>query len=375
VTMRGFFRDTFDWEAMTDDFSDLDTAKYVGNAWEDIMMAVVLHPELKREWSLLYTTQIEQFVTDWVTSGNASLLERHLDIHCGTDIQVHSVKGAIGVRVDGADNLQIENLRISDVASTGDLGSMRCGEYTVPQIAGESSFIQPGYNGHRAHGMTVVYTNGAIENVAISNIQSRWGSAYGLRVFDGCDLELRGEVMVKDITAGTAFENEGVDMRFMIDSSTNPLPQACSVYLYSDPDDIDFDPSNTTIRGQNVVGYRECGESVVRSDGSALGEDLDVFQALVIGQCIDCVVRDVYVPDYGVSGGVFFMRHQSVREKNHSFFTKTMVTIAAAISVIIVFAISAVFKSRRVQNVRVDQLSVHRGRLNAETVPLLKATA
>ncbi len=28
VTMRGFFRDTFDWEAMTDDFSDLKTAKF-----------------------------------------------------------------------------------------------------------------------------------------------------------------------------------------------------------------------------------------------------------------------------------------------------------------------------------------------------------
>jgi len=49
--MRGFFRDTFDWEAMTDNFGDLSTAKYVGNAWEDIMMAVVLNEDISKDWS------------------------------------------------------------------------------------------------------------------------------------------------------------------------------------------------------------------------------------------------------------------------------------------------------------------------------------
>lgn len=373
VTMRGFFRDTFDWEAMTDDFSDLETAKYVGNAWEDIMMAVVIHPDLSREWSLLYTAQIEQFVIDWVTTGNTSLLERHLDVHCGTDIQVHSVKGAIGVRVDGADSVEIRNVTISDVASTGDLGSMRCGEYVVPQIAGESAYIQPGYNGHRAHGMTLVYSNGVIEDVAISEVSSLWGSAYGLRVFDGCDLELKGTVMVNGIVAGTVYEENNVDMRFMMKSTVNALPQACSVYLYSDGDDIHFD-GNTTISAQNVVGYRECEESVLRAKASDSGEAADVFVAQVIGECVDCVVKEVYVPAERV-GDTLFVRHQQSETQNRKYFTATMTTIVAAVFVIIVFAVSAVFKSRQFQQIGSGDTTVYDGELLNVQTPLLKAEA
>merc|ERR1712154_121723 len=227
VTMRGFFRDTFDWEAMTDNFGDLSTAKYVGNAWEDIMMAVVLNEDISRDWSFLYTTQIEEYIKQWVVTGDASSatgadLERWLDIHCGTDIQVHSVKGSIGVRVDGADNLNIDNLRISDILSTTQLGSMRCGEYDAPTIAGEQVYIQPGFNGHRAHGLTTVYSNGKVGNVRIENVGSEYGDAYGLRVFDGCDVELFGDVSAENIIAGKAFDSgNDIDMRFMITSSTN----------------------------------------------------------------------------------------------------------------------------------------------------------
>merc|ERR1712176_578757 len=125
VTMRGFFRDTWDWEAMTNSFANLSAAKYVGNAFEDIMMATVLNADISADWSLLYTMQVEDAVTHWVRTGDASQLAAGLDIHCGTDIQVHSVKGAIGVRIDGASNLSIDGLSISDIASSTPLGSMR----------------------------------------------------------------------------------------------------------------------------------------------------------------------------------------------------------------------------------------------------------
>eukprot|EP01084_Bolivina_argentea_P106471 190511_1 len=296
VTMRGFFRDTFDWEAMTDDFSDLSTAKYIGNAWEDIMMAVVLNEEISAEWSFLYTTQIEDYVKQWVMTGDASEetganLDRWLDIHCGTDIQVHSVKGAIGVRVDGADNLQIDGLTISDVASTTALGSMRCGEYDAPTIAGEQVYIQPGFNGHRAHGLTTVYTNGMIQNLMIDGVSSNYGSAYGLRIFDGCDIELAGEIAVTNIAAGVILEANQIDMRFMIQSLTNPLPQACGVYVYSDDDNLHYDADNTQVTSSNVIGYRDCQETVIRADQD------DFFVSSLAGECSNCIIKDVYVID------------------------------------------------------------------------------
>eukprot|EP00485_Elphidium_margaritaceum_P009873 CAMPEP_0202685912 /NCGR_PEP_ID=MMETSP1385-20130828/1730_1 /ASSEMBLY_ACC=CAM_ASM_000861 /TAXON_ID=933848 /ORGANISM="Elphidium margaritaceum" /LENGTH=1663 /DNA_ID=CAMNT_0049340385 /DNA_START=133 /DNA_END=5121 /DNA_ORIENTATION=- len=294
VTMRGFFRDTYDWEAMVDDFTDRGTMKYIGNAWEDVMMAVVLNDEISADWSFLYTTQIEQFIKDWVMSGDASAetgadLERNLDVHCGTDIQVHSVKGAIGVRVDGADNLQIDGLTISDVVSTSELGSMACGEYDAPAIAGEAVYIQPGYNGHRAHALTTVYTNGVLKNVNVDGVSSLYGNAYGIRVFDGCDIELQGEISVNNINAGTIYETNDIDMRFLMKSLTNPLPQACGIYVYSDAEDLHFDAETTNVVSDTVTGYRECSELVTRDDPD------DQFTSQLMGECENCVIKDVYV--------------------------------------------------------------------------------
>lgn len=278
---------------MTDNFSDLENAKYVGNAYEDIMMAAVLNTDISNDWSFLYTTQIEQFVKNWVLTGDAkaSQLDKNLDVHCGTDIQVHSVKGAIGLRVDGAQNLQIDGLQISDILSTTELGSMRCGEYDAPEIAGEEIYIQPGFNGHRAHGLTTVYTSGSIKNVQIDDVKSNYGNAYGLRVFDGCNIELNGDIQINNINAGIALEPNHIDMRFMEKSTTNPLPQACGLYLYSDQDNIQYDPEQTTITSSNVIGYRECLETVQRED-----ED-SYFVSSVIGDCINCVVKDMYIVD------------------------------------------------------------------------------
>merc|ERR1712176_771320 len=196
-------------------------------------------------------------------------------------------------RVDGADNLQINGLRIWDILSTTELGSLRCGEYDAPMIAGEEVYIQPGFNGHRAHGLTTVYTSGVLKDVSIENVRSNYGNAYGLRVFDGCDIELQGEVAVNDIFAGIVFDENEMDMRFMITSLTNPLPQACGVYLYSDADNVHYDETQTRVVSTNVAGYRPCSEVVIKSD-----EDSDVFTSALIGECVDCVIKD-----YVVGGG------------------------------------------------------------------------
>ncbi len=300
--MRGFFRGTFDWEAMTDDFNNLNTAKYIGNAYEDIMMAIViLNDEISMNseegWSFLYTTQVEDWVKDWVQYGDGSAesgtnLERWLDIHCGTDIQVHSVKDIIGVRIDGANNLNINGLNIYDLQSISELGSMRCGEYDTPMIAGEQPYIQPGYNGHRVHGLILVYTNATLENINIYNLQSNFGDVYGLRIFDGSQVILKNNINVNDLYAGVIFEENNIDMQFMIKSQVNPLPQACGLYLYSDENNIEYDDSvlDSHFISQNVIGYRPCAEqTIIREDQN------NYFVTQIIGECVNCVVKDVYI--------------------------------------------------------------------------------
>ena len=359
VTMRGFFRDTFDWEAMTDDFSDLENAKYVGNAWEDIMMAVVLNEEISSDWGFLYTTQIEQFVKDWVMTGDGSAetganLIKYLDVHCGTDIQVHSVKGAIGVRVDGADNLQINGLTVTDVVSTTNLGMMTCGEYDAPAIAGEEVYIQPGFNGHRAHGLTTVYTNGVLKDVMIDGVTSNYGNAYGLRVFDGCDIELQGDIQVNNINAGVIFEPNNIDMRFMEKSLTNPLPQACGVYLYSDQDNINYDADMTNIQSTNVIGYRECSEIVTRDDPD------DQFTSMLIGECDNCVVKPMWVDEtYDPDAD---RQQQDDQEEDEEGLTNGVSfivtpTMIAMIGIFVIICIYAIFKYKYPGLLSYNQLS------------------
>ena len=45
---------------------------------------------------------------------------------------------------------------------------MRCGKYDAPKISGEEVYIQPGFNGHRAHGLTTVYTSAIIKDATIA---------------------------------------------------------------------------------------------------------------------------------------------------------------------------------------------------------------
>merc|ERR1712048_1556415 len=99
-------------------------------------------------------------------------------------------------------------------------------------------------------------------------------------------------VSAENIIAGKAFaraqdSGNDIDMRFMITSSTNPLPRACGVYLYSDADNVHFNESATHITSANVVGYRECEELVVKED-----QNNAVFTSAVIGECIDCIIKE-----------------------------------------------------------------------------------
>jgi len=298
-------------------------------------------------------------VTGDASSATGADLERWLDIHCGTDIQVHSVKGSIGVRVDGADNLNIDNLRISDILSTTQLGSMRCGEYDAPTIAGEEVYIQPGFNGHRAHGLTTVYTSGTIKDLYIDSIASHYGNAYGLRVFDGCKITLAGNINVNQINAGTIFEPNQIDMAFMIKSLTNPLPQACGVYLYSDQDNIDYDDTTTSIISNDVVGYRECQETVIRSD-----EDNNVFTSQLIGQCNNCIVKDYVV------GNVLTLKYDQnqtqTKKKKSSSSSSIIIFILSTFAII---ALYVVFKYKYYSSSTFKQISTA---YSDENTPLLK---
>eukprot|EP01084_Bolivina_argentea_P158367 275879_1 len=84
-------------------------------------------------------------------------------------------------------------------------------------------------------------------------------------------------------------KKNNIDMQFMIKSQVNPLPQACGLYLYSDQDNIKYNDDDNFIN-QNIIGYRPCAEqTIIREDQN------DYFVTKVIGDCINCIVKDVYI--------------------------------------------------------------------------------
>ena len=54
---------------------------------------------------------------------------------CGSDIQSHAAKGAIGIRIDGTKNFAMDNVLIENVVKHGDLGTDLCGEYDTIEFA------------------------------------------------------------------------------------------------------------------------------------------------------------------------------------------------------------------------------------------------
>ena len=55
------------------------------------------------------TDDIEEFVFNGDTS---RLISSSIDIECNTDIQMHTNKGAIGLRIDGVQNIQLNDIYI-----------------------------------------------------------------------------------------------------------------------------------------------------------------------------------------------------------------------------------------------------------------------
>ncbi len=78
------------------------------------------------------------------------------------NIQMHSIKGTIGLRIDGVENIELNNIYIYNIINYGNLGSNICGDNN----------IQYGYTSNNAHGIIINYGNGIFNNITIENINS-----------------------------------------------------------------------------------------------------------------------------------------------------------------------------------------------------------
>ena len=248
--IRGILSDPIDWSHVLNDDDD---GRYIGDAYTDIVFAMNLL-QSKEEWYYLHCMRITDELQDFVLNANGNL-EDIVNMECNTDIQMHTNKGAIGLRIDGVQNIQLQDIYIHDIINYADLGSDICGEYEVSTISKEDSDIQYGYTATRSHGIIVDYAKGIFDGITIENIESHYGSSWAMVVYKGCDIELRGDVVVNNIFAGSALDEDKVEMLKL----PNFIPRACSVEVSEDANIFGIDYE---ISGDTVIGYELCDDTV-----------------------------------------------------------------------------------------------------------------
>merc|ERR1712154_525319 len=153
-----------------------------------------------------------------------------VDFRCGSDIQSHAAKGAIGIRIDGTKNFAMDNVLIENVANHGDLGTDLCGEYDTIEFAegfGVDKDIQYGYTGNNVHGILTDYATGSLQDVTVRNVESWHGSAIGIAVYKGSTAEFGGSIAVDNIAAGTKMSDSQSQQLTL----PNTAPFVCSVYI------------------------------------------------------------------------------------------------------------------------------------------------
>eukprot|EP00485_Elphidium_margaritaceum_P007624 CAMPEP_0202695936 /NCGR_PEP_ID=MMETSP1385-20130828/9363_1 /ASSEMBLY_ACC=CAM_ASM_000861 /TAXON_ID=933848 /ORGANISM="Elphidium margaritaceum" /LENGTH=1002 /DNA_ID=CAMNT_0049352021 /DNA_START=118 /DNA_END=3126 /DNA_ORIENTATION=+ len=259
-TSRGILFDVMDWIGVTDQIEDRYRSQYVGDVYTDIQFAANKYVQ---SWYYRNSQYIGPEEEEYVFEGNTAandyvfltilpeITEDKPSIGgCGTDIQLHSPKGSIGIMVNGAQESLFEQLYIHDIYNWAELGMDVCGAYPGPSLTTEDIDISYGYTATRSHGMVVDYTTGAYRNIHIENVESWHGEANGLTIYKQSFIELEN-VMVENIFAGTKLDESEVAAL----SLPNLVPRACAVDVHDDTEVLYVDD---VLRHNNIIGFETC---------------------------------------------------------------------------------------------------------------------
>ena len=242
-TTRGILFDTIDWIAVTDQIEDRSKSQYIGDVYTDVQFAAAKFVD---SWYYRNSYYVGTADVEFVFKGNnkefgypfLSILPQRDDFwndeiirSCGTDIQLHSSKGAIGMMVNGAQESSFNNLYIHDIYNWADLGMEVCGPYDLVHITFEDIDIQYGYTGTTAHGLVIDFTSGDYTNIKIENVQSYYGEANGMTIYKESYVNL-GNIVVNNVNAGTQLTEQDIDALVL----PNSPPKACAVDIHDDTD-------------------------------------------------------------------------------------------------------------------------------------------
>lgn len=176
------------------------------------------------------------------------------DVFCNGDTMFHVNKGVIGMRIDGVNNLKMDNCSVTRIANEGDLGSDLCGAYTTSHPAATGT----GYGGARTFGVVMNAVNDVtVSNLQLCDIESVNSSAYGLAVQNGSINSTFENVNVKDVKSNA-------DGTFDPTAAVLPNVPEYGRGLFFGPDCFNLSLSNGDVK------------DVTNSSGNPFSGDIDI---------------------------------------------------------------------------------------------------
>ena len=113
------------------------------------------------------------------------------------DSMFHVNKGVFGMRIDGLNKGEFNNVTITNTSNTGIKGSELAGNYLLSHPGQKN---MKGYHGHHTYGIVFCAVNDIqVNQMFIDNVTSQHGSAFGLAIANESSNLTVNKIQIRDI--------------------------------------------------------------------------------------------------------------------------------------------------------------------------------
>ena len=264
--------------------------QYVGNVLADAQIALSVFCGITSK-SFCFGTNIDSRLSDWAQDSVANPFPSQCaDFVCNGDIMFHTNKGIMGARIDGIENTQIIDLKISDLINSSPLVSFACGSYEGPHDGGApGQEMEEGGMGTDVRGLII--SRGDVEIIGAENmiygLNSFYGDIVGVDIINEAvvDFDVGSDIYVNHLISASRLTD--ADYQTLVAEGKTPYPNnfnMCSVEVENGTSLIGHFPEDLSetdcVDGKNTqcvdLGFEQVygmllEEVSVASDGTVYG--------------------------------------------------------------------------------------------------------
>lgn len=216
---------------------DETVATYTGNVLANAQ-ALVAKAKLNGEFASSFLnadrSSITQEILDWIenTATLDTLISGPSDYLCNGDTMFHVNKGVIGFKMDGVENVKLQDTSASNLENLGSAGSADCGNYVFSHPG--ATFT--GYGGATVRGYSFAGALKAkVKSATAQDLSAAGGSVIGFDVLTDSEHVRLTDVTVQNLEAGSAFAPNG---------GPNADPDAIGIHIGPDTQNVEIKQEN-----------------------------------------------------------------------------------------------------------------------------------